>query len=99
MTKQKKSQKKAPARYKVELNDWATGFMIVDTKTHVEIDAPANETVNLCIAEMNRLAANIDKLLTAGDALDAYLNRQDGTTNGMLACRREWLDAKERASQ
>lgn len=45
------------------------------------------------------LEAKFNRLLTAGDALDAYLKRQDGTTNGMLACRREWLDAKEGASQ
>jgi hypothetical protein len=27
--------------------------------------------------------------------MDAYLKRQDGTTNGMLDCRLQWLAAKE----
>jgi chromatin segregation and condensation protein Rec8/ScpA/Scc1 (kleisin family) len=35
-----------------------------------------------------------ERLRSAGDAMDEYLKRIDGTTNGMLDCRRAWLDAK-----
>jgi hypothetical protein len=35
-----------------------------------------------------------ERLRKAGDAMDAYLKRIDGTTNGMLDCRRAWLAAK-----
>jgi hypothetical protein len=35
-----------------------------------------------------------ERLRKAGDAMDAYLKRLDGTTNGMLDCRRAWLAAK-----
>lgn len=49
-------------RYIVELNDMGCGFMIRDTQSSLVIDAPAEETVNLCLAEMNRLAAEISKL-------------------------------------
>jgi hypothetical protein len=47
------------------------------------------------IAENARLKAEVERLTKAGDAMDAYLKRQDGTTNGMLDCRRLWLAAKE----
>ena len=50
------------------------------------------------LVEPNHLAAlqaENERLRNAGDALDAYLKRLDGTTNGMLDCRRQWLDAKE----
>ena len=43
----------------------------------------------------NRQASDIRRLTKAGDAMDAYLKRQDGTTNGMLDCRLQWLAAKE----
>jgi hypothetical protein len=42
-----------------------------------------------------RLKAEVERLTKAGDAMDAYLKRQDGTTNGMLDCRLQWLAAKE----
>ena len=35
-----------------------------------------------------------ERLRKAGDAMDAYLKRLDGTTNGMLDCRRAWQAAK-----
>ena len=41
-----------------------------------------------------KLKAENERLRKAGDAMDAYLKRQDGTTNGMLDCRFEWLNAK-----
>jgi multidrug resistance efflux pump len=42
-----------------------------------------------------RSQAQVERLTKAGDAMDAYLKRQDGTTNGMLDCRLQWLVAKE----
>ncbi len=36
-----------------------------------------------------------ERVIKAGDAMDDYLKRQDGTTNGMLPCREAWLAAKE----
>ena len=42
-----------------------------------------------------KLKAENERLRKAGDAMDAYLKRQDGTTNGMLPCREAWLSAKE----
>ena len=41
------------------------------------------------------LKAENERMRKAGDAMDEYLKRQDGTTNGMLACREAWLSAKE----
>ena len=55
-------RKKQTGRYVVEINDWGCGTMIKDTLTGKEIDAPAEETVNLCLAEMNRLAAEVERL-------------------------------------
>ena len=46
-------------------------------------------------SDYNALAAEVELLRKAGDAMDEYLKRQDGTTNGMLACRKAWLSAKE----
>ena len=40
------------------------------------------------------IQAENERLRKAGDAMDAYLKRLDGTTNGMLDCRRAWLAAK-----
>jgi len=45
--------------------------------------------------ELSRLKAEVERLTKAGDAMDAYLKRQDGTTNGMLDCRYQWNAAKE----
>ena len=56
------SRKKQTARYVIEINDWGCGTMIKDTLTGKEIDAPAEETVNLCLAEMNRLATEVERL-------------------------------------
>ena len=55
-------RKKQTGRYVVEINDWGCGTLIKDTLTGKEIDAPAEETVNLCLAEMNRLAAEVERL-------------------------------------
>lgn len=68
------NNKNSKDRYIVEINDWGCGILIKDTLTGKEIDAPAEETVNLCLAEMNRLAAEADalklgSLLTAVDVL------------------------------
>lgn len=52
--------KKNKCRYIVEINDWGCGTLIKDTLTGREIDAPAEETVNLCLVEMNRLASEAD---------------------------------------
>ena len=41
------------------------------------------------------MRAEIMRLTEAGDAMDKYLARQDGTTNGMLDCRSKWHAAKE----
>jgi len=46
------------------------------------------------IAKQVALQAENERLRKAGDKMDAYLKRQDGTTNGMLDCRVEWLTAK-----
>jgi len=45
------------------------------------------------------LRAEVERLTKAGDAMDAYLKRQDGTTNGMLVCRHQWRAAKEGKGQ
>ena len=49
---------------------------------------------NLAMQYGDNLKAENERLRKAGDAMDAYLKRLDGTTNGMLDCRREWLAAK-----
>ena len=41
------------------------------------------------------LAAENERLRKAGDAMDAYLKRQDGTTNGQLDVRTDWQNAKD----
>jgi hypothetical protein len=50
-------------------------------------------------AENARLKEEVERLTKAGDAMDAYLKRQDGTTNGMLNCRLQWNAAKEGKGQ
>jgi chromosome segregation ATPase len=45
------------------------------------------------------LREEVERLTKAGDAMDAYLKRQDGTTNGMLDCRLHWHAAKEGKTQ
>lgn len=62
-------QKKQTGRYIIEINDWGCGTLIKDTLTGKEIDAPAEDTVNLCIKEMNRLAFKVERLTKAGDAM------------------------------
>jgi len=47
------------------------------------------------LEDIRQLQAQVERLTKAGDAMDAYLKRQDGTTNGMLDCRRLWHAAKE----
>jgi hypothetical protein len=51
------------------------------------------------LKEIERLKAEVERLTKAGDAMDAYLKRQDGTTNGMLDCRLQWNAAKEGKGQ
>jgi len=45
--------------------------------------------------QIDALKAENERLREAGDDMDAYLKRLDGTTNGVLDCRRNWLAAKE----
>jgi FtsZ-binding cell division protein ZapB len=45
--------------------------------------------------QIDALKAENERLRKAGDDMDAYLKRLDGTTNGVLDCRRNWLAAKE----
>lgn len=44
--------------------------------------------------DRKRYIAVIDALVSAGDGLDDYAARLDGTTNGMLDCRQRWHDVK-----
>ena len=69
--------KKQTGRYVVEINDWGCGTLIKDTLTGKEIDAPAEETVNLCIMEMNQLAAKVERLTKAGIAMGMALPDTD----------------------
>jgi len=50
---------------------------------------------NCTLIPNKELQAQVERLTKAGDAMDAYLKRQDGTTNGMLDCRLQWNAAKE----
>jgi hypothetical protein len=52
------------------------------------------EQVHALLCDAMKLEADNERLRKAGDAMDAYLKRQDGTTNGMLDCRFEWEKAK-----
>jgi chromosome segregation ATPase len=52
-------------------------------------------TARQILDEKIDLKEQVERLTKAGDAMDAYLKRQDGTTNGMLDCRRLWHAAKE----
>ena len=77
-------RKKQTGRYVVEINDWGCGTMIKDTLTGKEIDAPAEETVNLCLAEMNRLAAEVERLkkpeIIGGYNLSEYIRMAHSET-------------------
>lgn len=88
--------KKNKDRYIVEINDWGCGTLIKDTLTGKEIDAPAEETVNLCIKEMNRLSEEIENLRNAGDemanAISFAMARTDGKEPALV---RNWNSAKE----
>lgn len=44
--------------------------------------------------DRKRFITTIDALVAAGDGLDEYAARLDGTTNGMLDCRQRWHDVK-----
>jgi hypothetical protein len=68
-------RKKQTGRYVVEINDWGCGVLIKDTITGKEIDAPAEETVNLCLVEMNRLAAELTNLKSTADLFKAEAER------------------------
>ena len=65
-------------------------------KEHAERMASENA---ILMRETVELMTKVERLTKAGDAMDAYLKRQDGTTNGMLDCRHQWLAAKEGKSQ
>ena len=84
-------RKKQTGRYVVEINDWGCGTMIKDTLTGKEIDAPAEETVNLCLAEMNRLASEVERLRRAGDDMADHI--QSGWVSADSIDR--WHAAKE----
>jgi len=51
-------------------------------------------TIDIIDDKYGELQAEVERLRKAGDAMDAYLKRLDGTTNGMLDCRHQWLAAK-----
>ena len=51
--------------------------------------------VSETLADNKFLKEENDRLIKAGDEMDAYLKKQDGTTNGMLPCRAAWLLAKD----
>jgi len=51
-------------------------------------------TIDIIDDKYGELQAEVERLRKAGDAMDAYLKRLDGTTNGMLDCRRAWQAAK-----
>jgi hypothetical protein len=52
-------------------------------------------TARQILDEKIDLKDKVERLTKAGDEMDAYLKRQDGTTNGMLDCRHQWNAAKE----
>ena len=89
-------RKKQTGRYIVEINDWGCGTMIKDTLTGKEIDAPAEETVNLCLAEMNRLSTEVERLRKAGDelawAFSFAVSKHDGEPSGLV---KAWHAAKD----
>lgn len=58
--------------------------------------AVADQAVAACEDEIQKLREEVVRLTKAGDEMDAYLKRQDGTTNGMLDCRRAWMEAKQK---
>ena len=74
---------KENARLKADVNELADGLKL------------ASEVGIKMADEVTRLKAEVERLTKAGDAMDAYLKRQDGTTNGMLDCRHQWNAAKE----
>ena len=82
--------KKQTGRYIVEINDWGCGTLIKDTLTGKEIDAPAEETINLCIMEMNQLAAKVERLTKAGDAMANVVMIED-----YIEAAKAWNAAKE----
>jgi cell division protein FtsB len=71
------------ARLKAEVNELADGLKL------------ASEVGIKMADEVTRLKAEVQRLTKAGDEMDDYLKRQDGTTNGMLDCRLQWHAAKE----
>ena len=78
-------RKKQTGRYVVEINDWGCGVLIKDTITGKEIDAPAEETVNLCLVEMNRLAAEVADLKSEADRLKAEVENSKRINTELLA--------------
>ena len=74
-------------------------FTTYDSETGLARHCVTLEDFNNLIEAMNkqadRLQAEVERLRKAGDEMDAYLKRQDGTTNGMISCREAWLTAKE----
>lgn len=65
--------RKGKNRYVVEVNDWGCGLMIKDTQTGMEIDAPDDEVITLCIKEMNRLAKELDTVRSVAEDNQAEL--------------------------
>jgi len=65
--------RKGKNRYVVEVNDWGCGLMIKDTQTGMEIDAPDDEVITLCIKEMNSLAKELDTVRSVAEDNQAEL--------------------------
>jgi hypothetical protein len=65
--------RKGKNRYIVEVNDWGCGLMIKDTQTGMEIDAPEDEVITLCIKEMNSLAKELDTVRSVAEDNQAEL--------------------------
>jgi hypothetical protein len=65
--------RKGKNRYIVEVNDWGCGLMIKDTQTGMEIDAPEDEVITICIKEMNSLAKELDTVRSVAEDNQAEL--------------------------
>jgi hypothetical protein len=87
-----------PKRYRPILNNRKEVVMAEDVSgdwTSLTVYYTLHDKTLLLASDNAALKAENERLRKAGDAMDEYLKRQDGTTNGMLSCREAWLAAKE----
>lgn len=54
----------------------------------------AGEWVVMQESTRQRMINTINSLIEAGNGLDDYAKRLDGTTNGVMHCRQKWHDVK-----